>query len=222
MMSINKTLKPTSKRWSQPRDLNTSWIKLEDLWHTEITNWSDTVDQNWGHNDLTVNGKNHICHSRPDNIKNILETLNLLEEEDIKWNTFTSLIEWLWSLQWFKFVFNFNRYEIWWKELNQLGLEFVLNLIFTGATRATTWVLWLSVDKNVDHLTRFFESVGKISVGVKTENQRIIFFWEGIDVLKVTRMFVEVWNVIVVLCDQVVETVFLFEDILGDPEQAVS
>ena len=59
----------------------------------------------------------------------------------------------------------------------------------------------MSVDKNINHLTRFFKPVGKIGVTVKAEDQRIVLFWEGVDVFEVTRMFAKVWNVIVVLGD---------------------
>jgi hypothetical protein len=36
-------------------------------------------------------------------------------------------------------------------------------------------------------------------------------------VLKVAAVFTEVWNVVVVLSDEVVEAVFFFEDIFTDP-----
>lgn len=39
--------------------------------------------------------------------------------------------------------------------------------------------------------------------------------------LKVATVFTEVWNMVVVLSDEVVEAVFLFEDIFTDPQITV-
>jgi len=132
-MSIDKTLEPTSKGWGQPRDLNTRWIILEVSWHSEVSNSSDAVYQEWGHDNLTINGENHISHCASDDIKDTLKTLNLLEEEYIEWNSFSSVTERFRSAKSLEFFIDFNLNKVCWELLNQFLVELVLDLIFTGS-----------------------------------------------------------------------------------------
>jgi len=59
VMSIEKTLNPSSKRDGQPGDLSTSWIVLEFPWHSEIEDGVDRVDNVWSHTDGTIDSIAH-------------------------------------------------------------------------------------------------------------------------------------------------------------------
>jgi len=170
---------------------------------------------------LTIDGEDHIGHGRSDDAEHKLETLNLLEEEHVEWHGLTSVIQALWSLEVLELIVDFNLDEVWWKKFDQFLLKLVLDLLFAGLTRATARVLWHGVDKHDNHLTRLLETVGQIGVTVKTENERVVLLWEGLDVLEVSGVLVEVWNVVVVLSDEVVEAVLLFEDFISNPEGTI-
>jgi len=106
-------------------------------WYTEIGNSVDAVDQHGGHDNLTVNGKDHIAHGSSDDTEYKLETLDLLEEEHVEWHGLTSFVQALWSLQMLELFVDLNLDEVWWKKFDQFSLKLVLDLIFEGFTRST-------------------------------------------------------------------------------------
>jgi len=87
VVSIQETLDPTSEGWSHPRDFCTSWIELELTWDSEIKDGTNGVNDVWSHDNGTLNGIDHVLHGGSDDGQDHLESIDLLSEEDIQWNS---------------------------------------------------------------------------------------------------------------------------------------
>lgn len=82
-MSVDQTLDPTTQRWRQPGDFSTG-LELPLLGHTEIEHHVNGVDQVGSHDNGTLDGSDHVCHSLTHDVEHSLELLDLLTKEDIK------------------------------------------------------------------------------------------------------------------------------------------
>ena len=121
-VSIEETLNPASKRWSQPRDFSSSWVKLPLSWHLEIVDTIDGVDKLWGHDNLSINSQYDVNHHSSYDVEDHLEPLDFLEQEDVQWNTFSSFRKSSWTFQRFESLLYFEFYKVFWKLRNKLFL----------------------------------------------------------------------------------------------------
>lgn len=117
VMSIKESLDPTSEGWRQPGDLGSSWIVLPLVWHSEIVDSVDTIDNFGGHDDGSFDGINHVDHGVSHNRQDLLESLELLGQENVKWNGIH--LSWLskssWSLQDLESLHDLNWHEVIWE-----------------------------------------------------------------------------------------------------------
>ena len=70
-------------------------------WYSEIEDHVNGVNDLWGHDNGSINGINHVNHSSSDDGQDALESLNFLEQENVKRNKIklSGLSKTLWSSQ---------------------------------------------------------------------------------------------------------------------------
>lgn len=86
IVAIKKSFNPSSERRSQPRDLNTCWIKLPLSRHSEIVKLVNGVNKFLRHDDCSVDSLNNVVEHASHDVENLLELLNLLAKENVEWD----------------------------------------------------------------------------------------------------------------------------------------
>jgi len=136
VVTIEETLEPGGQTGSHPGDFDTSGIVLPLARHTEIADGVDGVNDLGCHDNLTVNGLDHIGHSAADNTENQLEALELLEQEGIERHSATSVTETLGATESLDAFVNLDLVEIGRQQFDQFVLELLLHFFLAGlATR---------------------------------------------------------------------------------------
>jgi len=90
-VSVGHGSEPSGQGGCEPSDFSTRGIEEPHGGDTQIEDELDASSDLRGHDNLTIDSKAHVGHPLTDNSKNVLETLDLLEEEHDQRDGFTSL-----------------------------------------------------------------------------------------------------------------------------------
>jgi len=149
-VSVLERSEPSRESRAQPGDFSTRGIEEPHCGYTEIENELDASGNFRGHNNLSINSKAHISHPSADNSKNVLETLNFLEQEHNKRNRLSSFGKTS-MLHGFKSIFDIEHLEIFGQELNEFVLNHFLDELFGRFTTSSTGISGLSINKSSNH-----------------------------------------------------------------------
>lgn len=148
-----------------PGDFNTGGIVNPSKGNFCIRNCINSIQNRRSQDDCSVNCINSVLECFSNEPKNILDTIEFLEEEDVKGNSHSFIVELSRSGEFFDLFSDIQHVVIGGKFGSNFSCLF-LDHFLSSLSTSTVRFLRSGFSKSVDHFEGFFESESKIGIGM--------------------------------------------------------
>mmetsp|Transcript_17986 Transcript_17986/g.51889 ORF Transcript_17986/g.51889 Transcript_17986/m.51889 type:complete len:429 (-) Transcript_17986:1016-2302(-) len=219
-LPVRQASKPAAQVRHQPRDLRAARVVRPPPRHAGVEDGAQVLEEVRGHDDRAVDGHGDALQVHADDGDDALQTLQLLEEEDVQRRGEALVLRLRRALQLLDLRAEDLLHEVW-RHLAQQVQRLLLDDLVHGFAASTPAVLRLRLDDRSNHLRGFFQSVSEVGVRVEAKDEWRVDRRNRLNAFTVLLDLQALWDLVVVVGLVVVEGESRLEDLVAEPLQCV-
>mmetsp|Transcript_9482 Transcript_9482/g.21174 ORF Transcript_9482/g.21174 Transcript_9482/m.21174 type:complete len:329 (-) Transcript_9482:1558-2544(-) len=169
-MSVEEASEPAANVRQQPRNLCSTRVVSPFPWHPCVENGVQVLQQIWSHHHSAIDSHGKTGQVYPHDLDDVLQSLKLLEEEDVQRSEEALLVGARRASQLHDLCSEHLFDEVG-RHLADKVQGLLLDDLIHGLAAASACVLWLRLDDRRNHLRGLLQPVGEICIGVQAKDQ---------------------------------------------------